>query len=162
MMAANNDSTHSCRIARPYCFSLPERSDVNARDPEKAPWCDSCVHFTECQEAHEHRPRILTLTMKYKYFDEIKAGTKTEEYREVKDYWTKRLDGKHFDVIELTRGRYVEKGDTEHRLWFRYNGYQIKLMDWCEGDLIFKGPTIVIPLQGRLDYPYQAMEMEQC
>ena len=152
-------SQNVCSPKRPYCFSLPERSHINARDPEEErPWCDECDHFEDCQEANKNKPRILTLSMKFKYFDEIKAGIKTEEYRDVKDYWISRLKGKHFDVIELTRGRFVEKGDTENRLWFLFKGYEIKIMDWCEGDLVFRGPTIVIPLEDRLEYPYQAME----
>jgi len=156
-------SLKECSAKRPYCFSLPERSHINAReayDPEG--WCDTCDHFMDCQYAAcTNPPRILTLTMKYKYFDEIKNGIKTEEYREVKDYWISRLEGKHFDVIELTRGRFVEKGDIDRRLWFRYEGYRIELMDWCERDLIFRGPTIVIPLNGRLQYPYQAIEEQR-
>jgi hypothetical protein len=35
--------------------------------------------------------KILHLTIKRKYFEEISLGTKTEEYREVKNYWIKRL-----------------------------------------------------------------------
>ncbi len=35
--------------------------------------------------------KILHLTLKKKWFDEILAGTKNTEYREIKPYWTKRL-----------------------------------------------------------------------
>lgn len=35
--------------------------------------------------------RTLRLTVKKKWFDMIKSGEKTEEYREVKRYWTRRL-----------------------------------------------------------------------
>ena len=34
---------------------------------------------------------ILTLTLKRKWFDLILAGTKTEEYREITDYWARRF-----------------------------------------------------------------------
>lgn len=34
--------------------------------------------------------RILKLAVKEKYFNEIKQGTKTEEYRLVKKYWGKK------------------------------------------------------------------------
>lgn len=37
--------------------------------------------------------RILTLTLKKKWFDMILTGKKKEEYREVKDYWMKRIAG---------------------------------------------------------------------
>lgn len=35
--------------------------------------------------------RILHLTLKKKWFDLIKSGEKTVEYRTVKEYWTCRL-----------------------------------------------------------------------
>jgi len=35
--------------------------------------------------------RILHLTLKKKWFDLIASGSKTTEYREIKDYWKKRL-----------------------------------------------------------------------
>lgn len=35
--------------------------------------------------------KILHLTLKKKWFDMIKSGLKTEEYREIKDYWVRRL-----------------------------------------------------------------------
>lgn len=34
---------------------------------------------------------ILQLTLKKKWFDMIRSGAKTEEYREIKDYWDRRL-----------------------------------------------------------------------
>lgn len=39
--------------------------------------------------------KILTLNLNKEYFNEIKSGIKKEEYREVKDYWTKRLKQKY-------------------------------------------------------------------
>jgi len=53
--------------------------------------------------------KILHLTLKKKWFDQILAGTKKIEYREIKPYWTKRLfdkDGKpkHYDIIEFRNG----------------------------------------------------------
>ena len=35
--------------------------------------------------------KILTLTVSKQWFDMIVAGEKTEEYREIKGYWVKRL-----------------------------------------------------------------------
>lgn len=46
----------------------------------------------------------LTLPLKGEYFDQIKAGTKPEEFRLVTPYWRRRLDGRTYDPIELTRG----------------------------------------------------------
>lgn len=35
--------------------------------------------------------KILHLTLKKKWFDMIESGEKTEEYREIKPYWIRRL-----------------------------------------------------------------------
>ncbi len=34
---------------------------------------------------------MLTFNLKKEWFEKIKSGEKTHEYREVKDYWTKRI-----------------------------------------------------------------------
>jgi aldehyde:ferredoxin oxidoreductase len=54
-------------------------------------------------------PKILHLNLFKKWFDEIKSGEKKEEYRDKKEYWTKRLfnsDGtaKDFDFIVFRNG----------------------------------------------------------
>lgn len=64
----------------------------------------------------------LTIPLKGIYFDQIKAGTKPEEYRLVTDYWRKRLENRHYDKIVLTRG-YPAAGDTERRLEKPWRGY---------------------------------------
>ena len=53
--------------------------------------------------------RILHLTLYKKWFDLIASGEKTEEYREDKPYWQKRLlepDGfpKMFDAVNFRNG----------------------------------------------------------
>ena len=45
----------------------------------------------------------LTLVVKKKWFDKIKSGEKTTEYREAKDYWNKRLN-KEIDTIIFKNG----------------------------------------------------------
>lgn len=45
----------------------------------------------------------LTLILKKQWFDKIKNGEKTVEYREVKDYWQKRLN-KNFNKVILKNG----------------------------------------------------------
>ena len=35
--------------------------------------------------------KILDLSLTYKWYDMIASGEKKEEYREIKDYWTKRF-----------------------------------------------------------------------
>jgi hypothetical protein len=59
-------------------------------------------------------PRILHLTIKKKWFDMIASGEKKEEYRELKDYWHRRLVAdmllfqipifKKFDIVRFTNG----------------------------------------------------------
>ena len=46
---------------------------------------------------------ILDLNLKRKWFDMILDGTKTEEYREIKDYWDKRLK-KNYSHIRFRNG----------------------------------------------------------
>lgn len=61
----------------------------------------------------EEGNRTLHLTLKKKWFDMIKSGEKKEEYREIKDYWVKRLKEmsltrleafKHFDTVTFKNG----------------------------------------------------------
>jgi len=70
-------------------------------------------------------PRRLVLPLKAEYFDAIRAGTKPEEYRLVNDYWRKRLEGREYDVIELTKG-YPKRDDSGRRLVRPWRGYKIK------------------------------------
>jgi hypothetical protein len=46
----------------------------------------------------------LNLVLKKEWFDKIKAGEKTVEYRQVTDYWMPRLYGKTFEKIIFRRG----------------------------------------------------------
>jgi len=53
--------------------------------------------------------KILHLTLKREWFDLILSGEKTEEYREYKPYWIKRLMGhcgrmKQFDIVRFRNG----------------------------------------------------------
>jgi len=48
--------------------------------------------------------KILHLTLKKKWFDMILSGEKTEEYRDIKPYWDKRLIGNSFDIIRFRNG----------------------------------------------------------
>ncbi len=40
----------------------------------------------------------LHLVLKYKWFDMIASGVKLEEYREITDYWTKRIWEKRGEI----------------------------------------------------------------
>ena len=48
--------------------------------------------------------KVLHLNLYRKYFDQILKGEKTIEYREVTPYWSKRLEGRHYDVIQFRNG----------------------------------------------------------
>lgn len=41
---------------------------------------------------------MLTFNVKKKWFDKIKNGEKTHEYREVKDYWTDKFVKEFFNI----------------------------------------------------------------
>ena len=52
---------------------------------------------------------ILTLVLKSKWYDMIASGIKTEEYRENKPYWAKRImrwlyDPRETHVVQFSRG----------------------------------------------------------
>lgn len=48
--------------------------------------------------------KILYLTLKKQWFDLINSGVKTEEYREIKSYWEKRLGNNNYDIVEFRNG----------------------------------------------------------
>jgi len=67
----------------------------------------------------------LRLAVKQIYFDQIKSGEKTEEYRLDNEYWQKRLSKGPFRNVIITAG-YPKKGDTERTLVFPYVGWTRK------------------------------------
>lgn len=71
--------------------------------------------------------RTLTIPVKGIYFDQIKAGTKHEEFRLVTGYWVKRLRGRAYDQIVLTRG-YPKADDHARRLVLPWNGYRVTVI----------------------------------
>ena len=75
--------------------------------------------------------RTLYLSVKKKYFDQIKANTKKEEFRVIKPYWIKRLQGVDYDFIEIMCG-YPKKGDTSKRINRPYKGYVKKIVEHPE------------------------------
>jgi hypothetical protein len=66
----------------------------------------------------------LTLPLKSEYFDAIKAGTKVTEFRLANDYWTKRLVGRTYLNVVLTRG-YPKANDSSRRLVLPWRGYTV-------------------------------------
>ena len=66
----------------------------------------------------------LVLPLKDIYFHQIKAGTKTEEFRLVTPYWRRRLEYRTYDRIVLTLG-YPKRDDTARRLIRPWRGYRV-------------------------------------
>jgi len=72
-------------------------------------------------------PAVLTLPLNAVYFDQIKAGEKLEEYRLDTPFWRKRIAGRVYDHIVLTRG-YPKGGGVGGitRLTRPWKGYSYK------------------------------------
>lgn len=84
----------------------------------------------------------LQMSLIGKWFEMTKAGIKTEDYREITDYWVRRLtidfshkhdeDGveinvkfKEFKTNTLTFG-YPKKGDLERIIQFEHSGIEVR------------------------------------
>lgn len=67
--------------------------------------------------------KTLTLNLKREYFEQIKSGIKTEEYRLCTPYWQKRLEGKTFDKILIKLG-YPKNDEVEKIMEFPWRGYK--------------------------------------
>ncbi|NUL35088.1 ASCH domain-containing protein [Kosakonia sacchari] len=67
----------------------------------------------------------LFLAVNGEYFDQMQCGEKLEEYRLVNAYWSKRLVGRKYERLIITRG-YPKKDDDSRRLVMNYKGYEIK------------------------------------
>lgn len=67
--------------------------------------------------------KILTLAVKYEYFNAMRDGSKVEEFREQNAYWAKRLEGKVYDRVVITAG-YPKADDTSRRLDLPWRGYR--------------------------------------
>ena len=69
---------------------------------------------------------MLILPIKRKRFDMIKSGEKKEEYREIKSYWTKRLNNEFDRMLKSIIPSNVERDLRKYPQWliicFR-NGY---------------------------------------
>ena len=72
--------------------------------------------------------KTLTLNLKREYFEQIKSGIKTEEYRLCTPYWSKRLENKNYDKVVIKLG-YPKNSEIEKILEFKYSGYEIKTIN---------------------------------
>lgn len=69
----------------------------------------------------------LQLAVNGEYFDQMKAGEKTEEYRLVNDFWNKRIMFREYDRLIITRG-YPKRDDASKRIDIPYDGYEVKVI----------------------------------
>lgn len=68
----------------------------------------------------------LQLAVNGEYFDAMKRGEKTEEYRLYNEYWCRRIvRAEMYDRLIITRG-YPKKDDASKRIDIPYDGYEIK------------------------------------
>ena len=67
------------------------------------------------------KKRTLLLPLKRKWWDQIKSGTKVEEFRLANAYWTKRLEGRTYDEVILTLG-YPTRDDLSRRIVLPWRG----------------------------------------
>lgn len=79
----------------------------------------------------EHVPDLV-LRVQRRWFEEMRAGLKTEEHVAVTPHWLGRLTGQRFErlVIELA---YPKQHDSVRRLVFPYRGYVVKTVDRPSG-----------------------------
>lgn len=70
----------------------------------------------------------LTLALKSEFFEQVKSGQKTEEYRLCNPFWKKRIERRDYKKLILTKG-YPRKTDTKRRLTFPYAGYTKKFVN---------------------------------
>jgi hypothetical protein len=76
----------------------------------------------------------LQLAVNGEYFDQMKRGEKTEEYRLVSSYWQKRLFygftqnlPKKYDRLIITKG-YPKRDDASRRIDVPYEGCEVKMI----------------------------------
>lgn len=67
----------------------------------------------------------LQLALKSEYFDAIKSGEKIEEFRLCTNYWEKRLVGREYEELIITKG-YPKRDDESRKMYFKYCGFKTK------------------------------------
>ena len=68
------------------------------------------------------RIRILRLHLKREYWEQVRDGRKTHEFRRV-SVWRRKLVNKGFDEVHLLLG-YPKSGDTSSILRRKWRGYE--------------------------------------
>lgn len=65
----------------------------------------------------------LVLNLKSEYFNAIRDGSKTEEFRLRTPYWEKRIRGRNYTKIILRMG-YPKSGDAEREMVLPWLGFR--------------------------------------
>lgn len=78
--------------------------------------------------------KILHLSLKKQWYEMIESGVKTEEYREIKEHWVKRLTHftyEEFETLEeLTSNlKFTAKGEWTPQEVLGYYGAQLRCFD---------------------------------
>lgn len=102
---------------------------------------------------------MLTFSLKKEWYEKIKSGEKTIEYREVKPYWANRLA----KVLEFNQYSFCHVGDKLEMITYSYPvklrlGYtkkcmsalvfKIEIVDGKDTDLRIDAPVYAIHLSG--------------
>lgn len=96
------------------------------------------------------KSKILRLAVNGEYFDKMKAGIKLWEYRLFNEFWKKRLLGREYDKVIITRG-YPKRDDLEKQLHYKWQGFKIEEIKHKHfGDKTVK--VFSINLKHRLDH----------
>lgn len=99
---------------------------------------------------------MLTFNIKKEWFEKIKSGEKTHEYREVKDYWTTRITNYfHIDIDKLKSGTtywYTGSFDIIFRMGYvgeklRATTKSIKIIAGLNSDLKIDKPVYDIEFE---------------
>lgn len=69
----------------------------------------------------------LILPVKRVYFEQMRDGSKTEEFRLVTPFWTRRLAGRTYARLIITLG-YPKKGDPARTLVFPWRGCRTRTL----------------------------------
>jgi hypothetical protein len=96
--------------------------------------------------------KVLHLTLKRKWFDLIRSGTKTEEYREIKQFWNKRLFAHKFTHVCFRNG-YKRNAPTH---WVELGAIEVGVgqTEWGAQEGVEVYILKLRPIPGVVTYPH--------
>lgn len=103
--------------------------------------CMGCGAGADCSSAPGLKPLVLHVYTRY--FDEIKAGTKTEEYRQKTPKMRRALVGRTYSGIIICKG-YPRLDDPERTIRFPWKGYREMTVS---NTILGKGPIEVFAIR---------------